>query len=90
MRLSLPLAATLVLAACEAPLTPPAIDNPDACGASGLQYLVGQRLAAFDGVEVRGPVRVIAPGTAVTMDYRTDRLNLETNRRNRITRVYCG
>lgn len=36
------------------------------------------------------PVRVIAPGMAVTMDYSAARLNLETDARGRITRFFCG
>ncbi|KAB2881814.1 MAG: hypothetical protein F9K34_15995 [Albidovulum sp.] len=36
------------------------------------------------------PIRVIAPGQAVTMDYSAARLNLETDGRGRITRFHCG
>ncbi len=36
------------------------------------------------------PVRVIAPGTAVTMDYSASRLNLETDASGRVTRFRCG
>lgn len=35
-------------------------------------------------------VRVIPPGTAITMDYSSSRLNLETDSRGIITRFYCG
>jgi hypothetical protein len=35
-------------------------------------------------------LRWIAPGTAVTMDYRTDRLNIRTDARNFVTGVDCG
>ena len=35
-------------------------------------------------------VRVIRPGTAVTMDVRGDRLNLNVNARNAIDAVKCG
>lgn len=35
-------------------------------------------------------LRVIAPGTVVTMDYRPDRLNIETDDQGRITRLKCG
>ena len=34
--------------------------------------------------------RIIPPGTAVTMDYIPDRLNLEVDDQGLITRVYCG
>ena len=36
------------------------------------------------------PVRIIHPGTAVTMDYRDDRLNMEINETGTIFRVACG
>lgn len=89
MRRSLPLIAAALLAGCIE--TPGIIDDPDACGASGLQGLVGQR----DGVltEMTFPaerVRVIRPGMAVTMDYSPVRLNIEIGTDGRIARLYCG
>jgi hypothetical protein len=35
-------------------------------------------------------VRVIAPGMAVTMDYRADRANVSIDARRAITRIACG
>lgn len=35
-------------------------------------------------------IRVIRPGDNVTMDYRTDRLNVELDENDVVTRVYCG
>ena len=35
-------------------------------------------------------VRVIAPGMAVTMDYREDRVNLDVDADNRVTAVRCS
>jgi hypothetical protein len=77
----------LLLAACQAPV----VDAPseDACGASALQHLVGAPVAAAEGVSAPGSVRIIRPNQAITMDYRTDRLNLDLDSRDRITRVYC-
>ena len=37
-----------------------------------------------------GTVRVIHPGTAVTADFRADRLNLNVNARNAIDALKCG
>ncbi|MET4895997.1 I78 family peptidase inhibitor [Sphingomonadaceae bacterium jetA1] len=37
-----------------------------------------------------GTLRVNAPGMAVTMDYRSDRLNIATDTKGRIVRVTCG
>ena len=34
--------------------------------------------------------RIIGPDTAVTMDHRPDRLNIEVNGSGIIERVYCG
>ena len=34
--------------------------------------------------------RLIRPGEAITMDYRTDRINLELNQRGYLVRAYCG
>ena len=35
-------------------------------------------------------IRVIRPGDMVTKDYRTDRLNVELDEDDVVTRVYCG
>lgn len=35
-------------------------------------------------------IRVIRPGDMVTKDYRTDRLNVELDENDIVTRVYCG
>jgi Peptidase inhibitor I78 family len=35
-------------------------------------------------------LRVIKPGMMVTMDYRTDRLNIHVNAKNRMTDLSCG
>lgn len=35
-------------------------------------------------------IRVIRPGQAVTMDFRGDRLNIETDERNRVRALRCG
>jgi len=35
-------------------------------------------------------IRVIRPGDNVTMDYRTDRLNVELDENDIVTRIYCG
>lgn len=35
-------------------------------------------------------IRWIAPGMAVTMDYREDRLNLDVDAQGKIVRAHCG
>ena len=94
-------AAGLVLvlgAAACVPVSPPYAGDPDpfpgnavnACGALDLQYLVGAPARDLDAMRFNKPVRVIYPGTAVTMDYNADRLNFEVDRSGRISRVTCG
>lgn len=86
----------LVLAGCvaqtppETTLPPVPDPGPAACGASGLQGLVGQPDSVLAAMTFKGPVRVIPPGTAVTMDYSAERLNIATDGTGRITRVSCG
>ncbi|MEQ9243448.1 I78 family peptidase inhibitor [Roseovarius indicus] len=62
-------------------------DGAPSCGAEALQPLVGTPVAEHDFAE---GARIIPPGTAVTMDYRSDRLNVETDDAGVITRIYCG
>jgi hypothetical protein len=69
---------------------PPGDPGPDACGASGLQYMVGKPGVLLDGMRFSRDVRVIAPGMAVTMDYSATRLNFWLDRRDVIQRVSCG
>ncbi|MBX3506821.1 MAG: hypothetical protein KF895_15175 [Parvibaculum sp.] len=35
-------------------------------------------------------IRIIRPGTAVTKDFRPDRLNVDVNEEEIVTRIYCG
>lgn len=77
------------LAACT-DTTPAETDTADACGASALQNLVGQPGTVMETMKFRGPMRILHPGMAVTMDYRADRLNVVLAEDGWITRVYCG
>jgi len=88
-----PLATALLLcAACtlEPPPTAEPAPEPDACGAARFSALIGGPLAAFDPGLAPGPVRVIGPGQAVTMDYAPARLNVSHDRSRVITRIACG
>ncbi len=65
------------------------------CDATRVQGLIGQTATQALGTEaVRGSgsrtMRWIAPGMAVTMDYRTDRLNIHLDGQNKVTRIDCG
>lgn len=89
MRLGMGLVLLLV-AACAEPKAPDMAD-PRACGAPGLQYLVGQDEGALAAMTFAADrVRVIRPGQAVTMDYAPARLNIELDGTGRIVRVFCG
>jgi hypothetical protein len=85
------LAAPLILSACVEPLPVPPVDpGPDACGASELQYLVGRPGVVLDGMRFSQDVRVIQWGMAVTMDFKSERLNFWLDERDVIERVICG
>lgn len=83
--------ASLVLSACVAPLPVPMPPEPIGdCGADELQYLVGQPGSILHGMRFSQDVRVIEYGMAVTMDFKPDRLNIELDKRDVISRVSCG
>ena len=82
----------VALIACAPASDVPPVDPlppENACGAERYQSLVG---TAVDAAQFAGhdTVRIIPPGTAVTMDYRPTRLNVETDTAGVITRIYCG
>ena len=65
------------------------------CNAARAQPLVGRDGTSEVGAEAlrlsgARTIRWIPPRTAVTMDYREDRLNIELDGRNRVTRIRCG
>jgi hypothetical protein len=95
--------ATAALTAC-APMTeseavaPPESNGADpftSCDAAKGQYAVGQEFSEALAAELKtrtgaDKLRVIAPGMAVTMDFRGDRLNISYEVNNLIDRVSCG
>lgn len=91
MRLILPLV-VVALAACtpviDGPFPP--VDAPDACGASGLQGLVGQPEAVIYATTFTVQIRILRPGERHTDDYSTQRANFTVDRSGRITSVTCG
>ncbi|MBF6602293.1 MAG: hypothetical protein ITG03_04920 [Sphingorhabdus sp.] len=65
------------------------------CQADELGSFVGQKATAEIGATVMErsgarTLRWIPPNSAVTMDYREDRLNIEYDDNMMITRVHCG
>lgn len=95
-----PALATIVavpLAACAQ--MPPVDETPvmgaGQCDASKLGDLIGKTatsavVADAQQRSMSRTVRVIKPGMAVTMDYRTDRLNIDVTDRNVVTATRCG
>lgn len=82
-----------VLAGCApVPESPPpsAPTRPDTCGIASHQNLIGLSHSDLLRIEILGPVRVIRPGRAVTMDFRADRLNIMLNEGEIVTAVSCG
>lgn len=89
LRSALFLTALLSLGACVViPVEPPVQEN--ACGAADLQYLVGGSARVLERMRFGTDVRIIRPGTAVTMDYSPARLNIVIDDFETVTRVYCG
>lgn len=71
------------------PLPPPAA--PDACGARDLQWLVGQPRSRIPVPTDPSKRRVACTTCPVTMDYRSDRLNIFYDAQTGIiTEVKCG
>lgn len=94
-RAGLALALFLTVPACvpagPIPVDPmPPEPGPDACGASGLQGLVGQPESVLQTMRFSQPLRIIRPGMAVTMDYAPNRLNIELDEFGTISRLRCG
>jgi hypothetical protein len=93
------LVAALLSSACtpvemrgETPAAPPVAA---ACNADSLGDLVGKRAsdARADVMQSRSGARTlrwIAPNTAVTMDFRPDRLNVYVDAKGRIERFTCA
>jgi hypothetical protein len=65
-------------------------DPADSCGASALQSLVGQPKSRLETMRLAQPIRVIGPGMAITKDYRLERLNIDYNEKEMISRLWCG
>ena len=69
---------------------PSAPVGADACGAAGLQGLVGQPEAVLKPMRFAQPVRVVHPGQPVTMDHAATRLNIDIDAKGRISALHCG
>lgn len=91
--------AALTLAACQsdaqqAPAVTAAPGLPGACREDAAETLTGKgRVSDAEAQQITGAaiVRQIQPGQGVTMDYRRERVTIETNpKTGKIVRAYCG
>lgn len=81
----------LALTACVQPKGDEAVTNPDpnACGASKYEGLIGQPAAALDKMTFPAGTRILRPNSPMTMDFRPDRLNIEIGKKGTVTKVSC-
>lgn len=82
--------ALLALAACnpEEEATPES--DLTGCGADTLQDRVGDPVNAHDFDADGRPLRILPPDSAMTMDHRPDRLNVDVDKDGVIVRIWCG
>lgn len=93
MRAIIPL--TLAISACAPAQPPEGADPIRVCSPEPLSAMVGQ--AWSDSMQAEAlrlsrarTARVIRPGDMVTMDYRSDRLNVHLTTEGRVDRFDCG
>jgi Peptidase inhibitor I78 family len=67
-----------------------AIVPAGSCAAGQHQDWVGQRVDVLNEVTLPEGTRVLFPTTPATMDFREDRMNVEVDKSDTITRVFCG
>ncbi len=84
--------ALLVLAACVPEEEPPSrqLSEADTCGAEPLQLLVGVPFEPGDFEQAGRPLRILPPDSAMTMDHRPDRLNVDLDDAGTVIRIWCG
>lgn len=66
----------------------PAPEN-DTCGAAVWADTIGQDVSVLEQRLHLGMVRIIRPNTAVTMDYRMERINFVLDDNDIITQIGC-
>lgn len=93
--LALPLLAACATATPDGNAMPPVRAPAGECDASGVQDHVGHRASAESGATLlrltgATTLRWVPPRTAVTMDYRADRLTVSYDDSYVIERISCG
>ncbi|QFS84048.1 I78 family peptidase inhibitor [Roseivivax sp. THAF197b] len=92
MRPAFILSLFVMFAACsetDAPASGDLPGMPQDCDADRHAAFIGQPADSLE-LDHAGPVRVLAPGSLMTMDYRTDRLNVRTDDAGIVTDFFCG
>lgn len=85
----------LASACATVPEDVPVMGGGGNCDADRAQSLIGRTATTELGTEAARltgatALRWITPDSAVTMDYRPDRLNIKLDAQNRITSIRCG
>ncbi|TCV98213.1 I78 family peptidase inhibitor [Biostraticola tofi] len=83
-----------MLSACQTHSEPKTTDEQpasmDSCRAVEFNHLIGKPETVLDSMKFAGPVRLIKPGQAVTMDHNPERINFIADEKGIITRVSCS
>ena len=82
--------ALIALTACTEVAPNPPTTGEQTCGADPDSALIGQSADVLAAMIFPAPMRIIKPGMAITMDYNPDRLNIDIDKHNKISRVWCG
>ncbi len=67
-----------------------AMDASDTCKAAAQADKIGTPHTYHDFSAPDRPHRIIPPNSAVTLDHRPDRLNVDVDDNGIITRIWCG
>ena len=86
MKICVYLLAFFVAAGC-APVPP--VPSSDGCGATEYSAALGQDAGSLV-LPTDRPARVVPPDAMITMDYRADRVNFETDAFGVVTAITCG
>ncbi|HET7317401.1 MAG TPA: I78 family peptidase inhibitor [Sphingomicrobium sp.] len=103
VRVAIAAAAGVAMSACSTQAAPPPDSTPPqrdapsghSCDSTNIQQFVGQERSPeleSEMLRVSGAatVRWVPPGTAVTMEYRSDRLTVYLESSNRVERISCS
>lgn len=91
MRVLVVLSVTIVLVSACTPDGPVERAAPaDKCGAESFQYLKWQKVEVLEDVDLPALHRIVGPNSAVTMDFRPNRLNFSIGNTGRIEAIRCG